>query len=478
MRQGGLLPIYTIKRNDWLWGWVLTGLILIAFHGGLLCLSLQFSYGQPLLARPVRLMAGLMVGAGGVYLGTVCMLRRQPARGMPWLIGMLAAGLAMRLLLMFSNPMLEDDFYRYLWDGAVVANGHSPYAHAPQTVMDGKAPASFRELALDSGDVLARVNHPQLSTIYPPVAQAAFAAAYHVSPWRILGLRIVWMVADIATAGLLVLLLRTLKIPSHLLLVYWWNPLLVKEVYNSAHMDILVLPFVVGALLLAVRNRRISSAALLGLGAGVKLWPVLLLPLLLRSRKAKLPQQFAAVTAFLGVALVVTLPVLLTAWNEGSGLAAYARRWEMNDSLFMVLSWLARVVTAAHHETLARILVAALLIGWMLWLCRKPARDGRQLCERALWAVAALFMLSPTQFSWYWLWMLPLLVTTSSPGLLILTATLPLYYLRFYLKAVGHVQWFDYGVVWIEFGPALVLLAWQAWRSILHSRENHCAVEP
>ncbi|MFP4193208.1 MAG: hypothetical protein ACLFU6_14195, partial [Candidatus Hydrogenedentota bacterium] len=94
-----------------------------------------------------------------------------------------------------------------------------------------------------------------------------------------------------------------------------------------------------------------------------------------------------------------------------------------------------------------------------------PAQTPRILCERALWIIAALFLLSPTQFPWYWTWMLPLLAIRPSPGLLILTATLPLYYLRFPMRELGYTAWFDHGVVWLEFGPALVLLMWEAWRT-------------
>ncbi|TVS21020.1 MAG: hypothetical protein EA424_01035 [Planctomycetaceae bacterium] len=41
---------------------------------------------------------------------------RWPTFG--WVI---VVGLGMRALMMPSTPMLETDFYRYLWDGAVLA---------------------------------------------------------------------------------------------------------------------------------------------------------------------------------------------------------------------------------------------------------------------------------------------------------------------------------------------------------------------
>lgn len=94
-------------------------------------------------------------------------------------------------------------------------------------------------------------------------------------------------------------------------------------------------------------------------------------------------------------------------------------------------------------------------------LPRSPLRPARGWW---LWIIAALFFLTPAAYPWYWLCMLPLLAVRPSPGLLILTITLPLYYLRFPLGEVDGSAWFDYGVVAIEFAPAFTLLAWEGLR--------------
>ncbi|MBI3118050.1 MAG: DUF2029 domain-containing protein [Candidatus Hydrogenedentes bacterium] len=390
---------------------------------------------------------------------------KRPFFGDPrWWAGMLAAGLLMRLAMMPSAPMMNDDFYRYLWDGALVAHGHSPYAYAPQEIVAGSATKKIGDLGDANAEVIERINHPWLRTIYPPIAQAAFGMAHIIAPGRILGLRLVWLCADALTLVLLASLLKSLGLPRHFLLIYWWNPLLIKEVYNSTHMEALILPFVAGALLLAVRNRNRASAVLLALGVGAKLWPVLLLPALIRRSNLSYRQGMAVGATFVAVSCAVTAPLLTRALDSSSGLRAYASHWEMNDSLYTLLHAAGAMLTPENPHTAARAIVGILLAGWIAWLCRTPAETGRQLCARALWSVAALFLLSPTQFPWYWIWLLPLLVVSPSPALLLLTATLPLYYLRFPMHELGYVSWFDFGLVWIQFGPSLVLLAWEAWR--------------
>ena len=115
-------------------------------------------------------------------------------------------------------------------------------------------------------------------------------------------------------------------------------------------------------------------------------------------------------------------------------------------------------------QRIARYIVAALLallVAALAWRLGKGDK-GSRLCAAALYAVTAMFMLSPVQFPWYFLWLLPLLALRPSPALLLLTATLPLYYLKFHYAARGDAAFFHYRIVWVEFAPVWVLLTWEA----------------
>jgi hypothetical protein len=85
-------------------------------------------------------------------------------------------------------------------------------------------------------------------------------------------------------------------------------------------------------------------------------------------------------------------------------------------------------------------------------------------CRRCLMAIAALFLLSPTQFPWYYTWMLPLLAVSPRLSLLLLTFLLPLYYLRFYFVSLDNVGLFDNWLVWIEYVPVWILLVGESLR--------------
>ncbi len=78
----------------------------------------------------VALCLGLSLPAAGLVWST-WNARRLP---MSLLMGLaiVAAGILMRAPYFGTGPMLEDDHYRYLLDGAMVANGLSPYAFSPR----------------------------------------------------------------------------------------------------------------------------------------------------------------------------------------------------------------------------------------------------------------------------------------------------------------------------------------------------------
>lgn len=462
-----------------LWG---AGVILIGLCAAITFISSEFTYGGLYQQRPVLLFVALLAGAGAVYCAGAFALRNTVSQNGFNVASFLLIGAAMRAFLFPSQPILEDDYYRYLWDGAVLAHGYNPYAHIPGKGVAGTAedtPQALQQIASESGEIIGRVNHSHLSTVYPPVGQAAFAIAHWLQPWSLTAWRIVIFAFDAATVLLLILLLRRLELPPLYAALYWCNPLLVKELYNSSHMDIVALPLVLAALLFAVNAQPVRSGAALALAVGAKVWPVLLLPLLMRPWIKRPGKLIALLASFAILGALLFLPVTASfRHGDQSGFFAYGRTWQMNDAFFMSVLWLVDVVSspfdlsAEHAQLLARLAVAVVLLAGIAYWSWTPPRDGSDLCSRALYIIVAAFLLSPTQFPWYFVWFLPLLAIQPRSSLLLFTALLPLYYLRFYFEYRGNTAVFDYGIVWIEFVPVWFLLLWE-W----YSRRRRNAAE-
>jgi len=448
------------------------GVVLIAIHCFLIPLSREFDYDAPPLSYPVVAFVALEMLAGGVYLTLLWLIPRS--REQHQLLALVVGvGMVIRAVTMFATPVLEDDFYRYLWDGAVVAGGHDPYRYSPAQVLatdvDGAGQQSaLAILAEASAPVAQRINYPQLTSIYPPLAQAVFALGAGIDAFSLTAWRLILLLFEAATVALLYLSLRRLNRSPLWLAIYLWNPLVVKELVNSAHMDALLLPFLAGVVLLMLLEKRLLASLCLALAAGLKLWPVLLLPTVLRPLLDQPRKLAAALAVFLAAFSVTGWWIYLQAGGE-TGLTAYARGWNMNDAFFLAFHWMIDSgFQLFDHEwvdsgSVSRALVVTICLSLGLWLNWRVAGDAKELCRRFVVLTGVVFLLSPAQFPWYYTWLVPFLVLAPSPALLLLTVLLPLYYLRFYLDFRGQSRLFDHGLVWLEYLPVWLLLAREWW---------------
>ena len=463
-------------------GWR-AGVALVFLMCFLALLSRGFDYEVPDQQKPILWLVGGMMAAGIIHLFAVSSFRHiRFDRRM--ILGVIALGLAMRMPMFVSKPMLEDDHYRYLWDGGVLANGFNPYRFSPRDVgreVSPVIPEKLRQLAKDASPVPERINYPYLRTIYPPVVQVAFALGHLLAPWSLFAWRTLLLICDGGTLLMVFYVLRKWRFPLTGLVVYWWNPLLVKEIYNSGHMDVILFPLLLGSLIFTLEKRPLYACAALGVAVGVKFWPAILVPVILRSSVRNRMQLLFGVLLFGFISVMLFLPMALSGMDARSGFVAYGKTWEMNDALFLLIVWVTGIfqrfldLSPFHVPSVARAAAFALVLGWTFWLIRKDTEDPRALSQRLLLVVAGLYFLSPTQFPWYALWIMPFLAVTPRFPFLVLGILLPLYYMRFYLRTQGLTPLHDNGVVWLEFAPVWVLLVWERLRGPLwpFDRKEH-----
>ncbi|MBW3599467.1 MAG: hypothetical protein KY475_19620, partial [Planctomycetes bacterium] len=275
----------------------------------------------------------------GLYLGAIWLARRARQDGR-LLALIVAAAVAFRVTLLFSDPIEEIDLYRYLWDGAVATEGVSPFRYSPYQVLAAPADADLpsdlarlvklRDRSPEMAVILDRVHFGELPTVYPPVSQAIFAIAAWSTPhgasvyWRMTWMK-AWFVAfDLATLFLIIGLLRLSAQPVGWSVAYAWCPLLIKEIANSGHLDALAFFLATLSLYFAVlalygtqgeRFKRCAAVAaiiILSLAVGAKLYPVILAPLVLLSSASRFGWRFTFVVAavFLLVTGILLWPML------------------------------------------------------------------------------------------------------------------------------------------------------------------------
>jgi hypothetical protein len=398
-------------------------------------------------AGDLRAHAAVYLAGHALLLALMLVAWRAMAAGQLAFRVMLAAAVAFRLIAAVGPPSLSDDIYRYVWDGRVQAAGHHPYKFAP---------ADPARSELRDADVYPRINHPELQTIYPPLAEMLFAALA-LATFGVTGFKTALALIDVGVIWALLALLKALRLPRDRVVLYAWNPLAVIEIAGSGHVEPLGVLLVVLALAHVVEGKAARAGAFLGGAIQAKLLPLLLVPGFVRRMKAP------ALLTMLAVVAVTTAPYALRGPWFGAGALAYAHRWEHGAVLFAgvrgVLDWVhagphLKVAIAwaqdrwgsgpsgiwdalygmAWPEELARVAVCALAL---VWAAAQSARPRLDAAHEARLALGGAILLAPTLHPWYVLWVLPIAAVQAAGGWLLFGALVPLQY----LAGVGDVPW-------------------------------------
>lgn len=399
----------------------------------------------------------LIIPAAAGFAVAPRLARLEPAPGPLGIV--IAIGLAMRLVWFAAPPPLETDFYRYLWDGAVLGAGVNPYTFSPeQALQDIGLPNAIAKLADAGRPLLDGVTFPNLTSIYPGTAQIVFAMAQRLAPWNVNGLRLIFLLADVATLLALVALLRALRRSPLWVALFWCNPLMVMVTVATVHVDALLPPLILGAFLAMHRRKPILSLALLALATGVKIWPVLLAPLLMRGDLLK-PRLLLPALTFVAIAAATLLPLLAASGSGHSGLSAYSASWSNNNGPFAgtiaFLHWLWGE-QGNSLERLLRLGLAGAGTVAAVAFTMQPMNGLRDHLTRALAIAATLFYLSPAQFPWYALWFMPLAAVLECWPLLLASVTLTIYYASIPLSHVAalHAVPIWAWLLWWRFAPS------------------------
>ncbi len=405
-------------------------------------------------AMPVAAVSGfvaLAVVAGVAWFAALGPLGRMaPRMGVVWAVA--GFGLVARLAWLGPAPVLDSDWLRYLWDGGLAAQGGWPWGAAPA----GLDAAAFGAAA---EAVRGKMAFAGLRTIYPVTAQAAFVLAHWIAPWELAGLRLVMLAGEVGTVVLLVLALRRLGLPV-MRAAWWWTcPLLPVVLVGGAHVDALLPGLLLGALLAALAGRGVATGVLLGLAAGVKVWPLLLAPVLGRvlPRGAVVPAGLALAVS----SAVVLVPLLATAWAGDAGLVAYARAWVAGNAPF---AW-ALALLGGEAEPGLRLALGLAGAGVALAVAVRAPGGEVVTAGRVLVVAAAVFYLSPTQFPWYVVWFMPFATLLGCRALLLPAALVPVYWLSGPLRVAGYEAVFAHGVAAVPLLAVVAVVVWGRWRT-------------
>jgi hypothetical protein len=315
------------------------------------------------------------------------------------LVIILAGAVAMRMALLFVEPYLSTDIYRYIWDGRVQAAGINPYRYVPN------APelAQLRDAA-----IFPLINRASYApTIYPPAAQAIFLGLTRLGE-SVIVMKLGLLACEAATMAAIVALLERQGAPPTRIAAYAWHPLPVWEIAGNGHVDAAMIALLMAGLLLFARGRTILAGVAATLGALVKPAAALALPVFWRPWDWRLP---------LAVALTVVL-AYLPYLSVGAGVLGFLPAYLQEEGFAsgagsgFKLLWLVEQIAGPvpHGGTLYIGFAALALIALALAVGFRSDRSEEASIRSLSWLLIAFLVLSSPHYPWYFLVLVPFLV--------------------------------------------------------------------
>ena len=318
----------------------------------------------------------------------------------------LILGVVVRCALVATDPFTTHDVERYLWDGAVLLNGFDPYVVAP----DNPVIAQLRAVWPTPEE------HAAYPTLYPPIALALFALSALAGP--VAGVLIWKVLATAASIALLLLMadiLKAVKCESALPLVAL-SPLMLLEVGIGGHVDVFTSLSVACALWALLRGKWLILGIALGLGAGVKLLPIVLFaPLVIA-----LPLRSSLISVGGGALGLLSCygPALAFGLKPIGNLGVFFAKWEFGSPIYSLL----QASPAITDPRLVLLALAVIASAFALWLART------NIISAMMAMLAVPLVLSPVVFPWYLLILVPLVALRPNALMLLWLSLAPLSY--------------------------------------------------
>jgi hypothetical protein len=388
--------------------------------------------------------------------------------GFPLIIG---SAMLLRASLLFMTPNLTDDYFRYIWDGLLFTHGYNPYLVLPSQFIN-----SSHFVTGITESLYAGLNSPNYYTVYPPVCEFIFGLSAKLAGDNILGnviiIRLVILLAEFGVIIFLRRLVSKLALSPNVIAIYAFNPLVIIELTGNLHLEAVMLLFLVLAIYLLVLKKQLYAALSFGLAVGVKLLPLIFLPLLIRRMGLTKSIIFYAIV---GTTLVVLfLPFYNTDLipNFLSSLRLYFQTFEFNASLYYVLRWVGYQIAGYNIVAIlgTALAVAAFIIIITIAVLEKTI-TWLSLFQSMLMCLTAYFLMVTTVHPWYITSLVLISLFTSYRYPIVWSAVIILSYAAYRTVPYSENLW----LVAVEYIVVLSCMVYELFRNISGRNMSHVA---
>ena len=303
-------------------------------------------------------------------------------------------GVFFRLLLLFAMPALSDDFYRFVWDGRLLANGINPYTILPADFINS---INYQN-NVENNLIFSRLNSPNYYTVYPPLNQLIFATSATLSKGSLFGnviaLRIFILLAEIS----LLFILMTNKLSDKYNL-YSFNPLIIIELNGNLHFEGVVMCFLVLALSMGVKDRKllVFSSFLFACAVCVKMLPLIFIPLIIKQLGWKKGIFYASMVGVFTALFFLPFLDQMLIEKLFSSVNLYFQKFEFNASVYYLVRAVGFKIFGYNIIGTAGKIMAFLTFSGVLFISWK----SKNLFVGALAILTLYFAMATTVHPWY-----------------------------------------------------------------------------
>ncbi|MEJ5351974.1 MAG: hypothetical protein WHS65_10305 [Melioribacteraceae bacterium] len=385
---------------------------------------------------PIKIFTFSYITSSAVFILIAFLLLKYDLNKNTVIISVLV-GIILRISFINTMPIGSDDIYRYMWDGKVQSHGINPYKFSP----------SDSNLNFLHSEILpAKVNFPELKTIYFPLSQWLFFLGYQLSGESIWGYKFILMLFELLTIIILYFLLKELDKPLKYLLLYILCPLPIFQFAIDSHLDGYGLMLIAISILFYLKRRLILSSLFLGLSLSIKPVGILFIPVLFLNEQ-KISDRLKILFLPFVTFFIQFVPYIFSS-NPFEALFVYAKHWSFNGGIFNLLN------SFIKHNQITRV-----VCGFILMIILIPLYLSRyDLIKKIYYSVILLLILSPVVHPWYIGWLTVLIpIVPAMSGILYssLSSLTAFTVLSYQLNGV----WKDYPLVLLtEYVPVILFL--------------------
>lgn len=372
---------------------------------------------------------------------------------------LIIATILFRLVLLLAIPNLSQDFYRFIWDGRMILNGFNPYLYLPEIYQTPNytIPNQAAELVARMGEL----NASHYSN-YPPLNQLCFAIAALFANNSILGsiitMRLLIIFADVGVLYFGTKLLKSLKLNPKAIFLYLLNPLIIIELTGNLHFEGIMIFFLIWSLyLFQVHKWKLAAIPLAG-SIGLKLLPLLFLPLFFKQLKLKKLLGFYTIVG-VGCALLFAPFIsenLLSNYSKTIGL--WFGTFEFNGSIYLLIREIGYYINGYNIiGSVGKVTPLIVILFIVLLSFLRKNTSTKQLITTMLFGLSFYLFTASTVHPWYVAMLLALSVFTKYRFPLVWSFSIILSY-SFYKNEVFTN---NYWLIFIEYFLVFGFMIWE-----------------